>query len=405
MPTITPDQVETIFRDESYEAFLTALKPQADELGDFYNLFGEDTIRGYSDFKTNVYHSFATETARNPGEALAPMTNAQGYNYWTAIRAEYNNEATIAAEYLASVLKLGDYAETQGKMMAENYKTTYALYFTALLSYGAIAPATLAAINPGPAGMHVRARIFAQYLKGAQGAIIAEIPKTDAADPDGSAWFSATHTRANGDTSASFQGNSIGYFNLGSQGTQSNLILSPGNLESALLHMENDVPFTADRIFRQVNMPETLWCSGALRSVASQIVEINEFRPGTPNNDKNPVYTGTKLFGIKNIVVNRFLPANCWGVCSKGAGVKVIRKKDGDYGISGKEGPVPHSYTNMYVDQRNQIYAYQMLAYWSHMFDDSMDMTWYAGSLPRTLAATTNLPVAPATADLVNWND
>jgi hypothetical protein len=397
MPTLSPDQVETIFRDDNYEAFLTRLKPQSDELDSFLSLLEVEEIRGYSYYNTNVYASYASETARNPGEPLAPQTNAQGYNYWTAIRSEVALEASIPAEYLSSALKLGDYGARQGAWMAETFKLSYAQYWTDLLAYGAVPAATLLATGVGAAGLRPRTRMYNHSLKGAKGAIISEIPNTDAADPDGSTWFSATHTRANGDTSASFQGKTLGYFNLGSSVTNAAMLLSASNLNNTLLHMENDLPFLADRKMRVLPRPTKLVVSGNLRVTASEIIEINVYQLNTPNNNKNVLFKGSQIHGIKDIIVNRLLPSSCWYVAAdNGDGVKRVCKKEGDYGISGKEGPIKDTYTNMYIDQRNQIYDFQFFAFWSHIFDEAMDICWYAGSTPTTLDSS-NRPAAPTT--------
>lgn len=405
MPTLTPNQVETIYRDESYEAFLTELPRQSEELESqgFFQCFG-DTVKtdAYSTFKTHVFGSYDGEAGRNPGEALNPGTMGQGYNYWTAIRSEFNEVRSIAAEYLESTLKLGDYAAVQGGLQAKNYFQSNAEYWTFLLSLGGIVPATLAATGNGSAGRRPRSRIFAHYLKGMQGAIIPEIPVGDQADPDGKAWFAFAgneHIRANGDTSASFAGKTLGYFNAGNR-AGTNMPLTESNLENVLLHMENDIPFGPDRIFYSAKLPDTLIVSGNLRSIAEQIVNLNEYRLNTPNNDKNVMYTQSKVFGIRSIVVNRFLPDNCWYLCAKGTGVNKVMK-NGRPGPVGVDGPVDGTVSNIYVDQPTQTYVRQFFGYWSHQFNSDMDICWYAGSTPTAIAS--GRPTAPTVASLANW--
>lgn len=406
MATLSPNQVETIYRDESYEAFLTTLPQQSQELEDqgFFDLFPVKEIDPYSTFRTHTYGSYTEEAARNPGEPLAPGTMAQGYNYWTAVRAEFAEVRTIPAEYLESVIKLGDYAAVQGEIQAKNYAQSFATYLTGLLSYGGITPATLAATGNGAPGLRPRSRIYAHYLKGEIGAIISEIPKTDAADPDGLAWFTFKgneHIRANGDTSAAtFQNKTLGYFNAGNR-AGGNMPLSEGNMEQAILHVENDIPFQADRKFYSAPILDTLIVSGNLRSLAAQIVDLNEYRLASNSNDKNVLFRQSKVFGIKNIIVDRFLPDNCWYLAAKGYGVNLVYKK-GKPGPVGFDGPVRGSVANVYIDMNSQTWVRQFFAYWSHWFDESMDMVWYAGSTPTSLSST-NQPVAPTTASLSNW--
>ncbi len=409
MPSLSPNSIETVFRDESYKAFLWALPQQSQDLEEsgFFDLFPDDSIRGYSDFETELYHNYAAPAGRNPGEPLLPGTMAQGRNYWTAIRAEFNEIDSIAAEYLDSVLKLGDFGAKIGEMQAKNYHQARAQYFTNLISYGAITPATLTATGVGVPGGRGGARIYAHYLKGELGSILSEIPKTDAADPDGLAWFSnvsSPHIRANGDTSASYAGKTLGFFNYGSSVAGANMVLNEYNLNKVLLHMENDLPWGPDRKMYSAQVPDTLIVSGNLRAIATEIVDLNEYRQATPNNDKNTLFRGSKVFGIKNIIVNRFLPDNCWLVCAKGHGVKTIGKMDNKYGQVGIEGPVKGTETNIFIDMYRKTWIRQFFAYWSHRFDYEMDICWYAGSLPTTLDGTTSLPVAPTTASLKSWD-
>lgn len=399
--SLTPNSVETIFRDEAYKAFLTELPIQAQELDEqgFYDIFPIKEIEGYSYFETNVFGSYTEDVARNPAEPLNLGTMGQGYAYHTAIRAEFNERRSIPDEYLQSVLKLGDYATEQGALMARNYYQTLARYFTSLFSYGAIAPATLAAQSNGAPGRHPMSRLFAHYLKGEAGAIIAEIPRTDAADPDGKAWFAYQgneHVRANGDTSASYAGKTLGFFNAGNQ-TGSNMSLNESNLENVLLHIENDLPWGADRVFYSAAMPDTLMVSGNLRSIAAQIVNLNEYLRNTPNNNKNVMYKQSGVFKIKNIIVNRFLPDNCWYVGARGKGVKMIKKKNPK--SEGSDGPVSGSKVDIWYDQNAKIWVRDLLCYWSHMFDADMDIVWYAGSSPTSLSS--GKPVAPSS--LQNW--
>lgn len=407
MPSLTPNQIETIYRDESYEAFLTTLPQQSDELESqgFYELFPEKKMRAYSYFKTHVFGSYNEESARNPGEPAPLGTMGQGYAYHTALRSEFSESRTIAAEYLESVLKLGDYAQEQGHLAARNFAQSYATYHTHLLSYGAIVPATLNATGNGSAGQHPRSRIFAHYLKGDGGAIIAEIPTTDAADPDGKAWFAYAgneHVRAgaNADTSASYAGKTLGFFNAGNR-AGGNMPLTESNIENALLHMENDLPWGPDRKFYAAPLPDTLIVSGNLRSTAAQIVDLNEYRLNTPNNDKNVLFRQSKVFGIKNIIVNRFLPDNCWFLAAKGYGVNCM-KKEGKPGVVGVDGPVNGTITNIYIDMKTQTWVQDFFGFWSHMFNADMDVTWFAGSAPTTLDSN-NRPVAPTVASLANW--
>lgn len=405
--TLSPNQVETVYRDESYEAFLTKLPQQSEELSSqgYYDFFPVEEMKAYSSFRTHVYGSYTQESARNPGEPLPPGTMAQGYNYWTAIRSEFSEVRTIPAEYLESVLKLGDYAAVQGEIQAKNYAQSYATYWTDLLGYGGIIPATLTATGVGVPGQRPRSRIYAHYLKGETGAVIAEIPKTDAADPDGRPWFArtnATHIRSNGDTSASYAGKTLNFFNAGSSVSGGNMVLSEQNMEAALLHMENDVPWGPDRKFYAAPMLDTLIVSGNLRSIASQIVDLNEYRMNTPDNDKNVMFRQSKIFGVKNIVVNRFLPDNCWYLAAKGEGVNMVYKS-GKPGPVGIDGPVRGSVSNIYIDMNSQTWVRQFFCYFTHWFNENMDMTWFAGSTPTSLDSN-NRPVAPTAVSLVNWN-
>src|SRR3990172_9405577 len=112
MPTLSPNQIQTIYRDESYEAFLTNLPLQCKDLKEsgFYDLFPVDEIAGISDFKTHGFGSYNEESARNPGEPLVPCTMGQGYTYFTAIRTEFSEIRSIPAEYLDAAFKLKPYA-------------------------------------------------------------------------------------------------------------------------------------------------------------------------------------------------------------------------------------------------------------------------------------------------------
>lgn len=404
MATLSSNQVPTLFRDENYKAFLTTLPLQCDELEKqgFFALFGKDEIAAYSSFKTHVFGSYNDETARNPGEPLPPRTMAQGYNYWTAVRAEFTESTSIPNEYLESTLKLGDYGALQGEITASNYYQSWATYWTDMLAFGAIASATLAATGNGSPGRHPRSRIYAHYLKGEQGSIIAQIPKQDTGSPDGLPWFSfanAPHARANGDTIADYAGKLLGFFNAGNRNSE-NMRLSENNLVNTLLHIENDLSWGPDRRFYSAAMPETLVCSGNLRAVAASIIDINEYRQDSPNNDKNLMFRGSKVFGIKNIVVNRFLPDNCWYLAAKGKGLDVVYKK-GRPGPVGVDGPVKSSISNVYCDVTTHIWVQQFLAYWSHQFDENMDICWYAGSTPLTISG--GRPVAPTEASLKDW--
>lgn len=403
MPTLAPNQVPTIYRDENYEAFLSELPLQCEDLQEqgFYDLFPEKKIKSYSSFRDNVIGSYDGEAGRNPGEMLNPGTMQQGYRYSTAIRSEFNEVRSIPAEYLSSALKLGDYAQEQGAIMARNYAQSYAEYWTYLFSYGAIAAATLLATGVGTPGRRPRSRLFNHAIKGDQGAVIAEVPNTDAADPDGSTWFSVTHTRSNGDTSASYAGKTLGFFNLGSSVTNANMAFTSNNIEQVLLHMENDLPWTAERIFRSARTPDTCLFSGNLRSEAMKIFDLNEYVMGTPNNDKNVMFKQSKVFGIKNLICNRFLPDNCWYIGAKGHGCAVV-KKEGGFDLSGTKGPIDDTWSNIYVDQGRQTWIRQFFGFWSHWFDDSMDISWHAGSTSRTLDSS-NHPAAVTASSLVNW--
>jgi hypothetical protein len=180
------------------------------------------------------------------------------------------------------------------------------------------------------------------------------------------------------------------------------MALNEYNLNKVLLHMENDLPWGPDRKMYSAVLPDTLVISGNLRAIASEIVDLNEYRMATGNNDKNTMWRGSKIFGIKNIIVNRFLPDNCWLVCAKGHGVKTIYRADNQYGTVGVEGPVKGTESNIFIDMNRKTWIRQFFGYWSHMFDVEMDICWYAGSLPTTLNATTQLPVAPTS--FVSWD-
>lgn len=407
MPTLTPNQVETIFRDESYEAFLTTLPQQSEELDrqGFFDLFPEGkSIKGYSYYRTHIYGSYNGTSARNPGEACPPGTMAQGYNYGTAIRAEFSENRTIASEYLESVVKLGDYAAEQGEIQAKNFAQSEAEYWTLLLAYGAVSATTLSSYGVGPAGGHYRTGIYNHAIKGELGAIISELKNSYVADPDGLPWFSNVsnpHIRADGSTSG--PGKTLTFFNHGSKTTGANMRLSEHNVEEVLLHMENDLPFMADGKFYSAPLPDTIVVSGNLRSLATQIIELNEYRMNTPNNDKSVTFRGSKVFGIKNIIVNRFLPDNCWYLCAKGYGIKKIFK-DGKPGPVGFDGPVKGTISNIFIDMNTQIWNRQFFGYWSHMFDENMDICWYAGSTP-TAVGTDLRPTAPTTASLKDWEE
>lgn len=405
MPLST-NEIPTIFRDEAYEAFLTELPQQSEELekSGFYDIFDSTDIDVYSTFKTHIYGSYNAQSGRNPGEPMPPGTMGQGYNYFTAIRAEHSEIRSIPGEYLVSTIKLKDYAQTQGAIMAQNYVQKMAEYYTALFSYGGIAPATLAALDNGSPGQRPLWRIFAHYLKGELGAVISNIPVSDAADPDGKGWFAFQgneHARSNGDTtSASFTGKTLGYFNAGNR-TGANMRLTADNLEQLLLHMENDLPYGPDRKFYAAKSPDTLLVSGNLRSIASQIVDLNEYRLNSANNDKNPMWKQSKVFGIKNVIVNRFLPDNCWYVGAQKKGVKMVGKK-GDLGIIGFDGPAKSTVCSVWQDMGTQTWMRSFLGFFSHWFDENMDICWAAGSTP-TAVGSTNMPTAPTNASLQDW--
>lgn len=410
MPSLNTNEIPTIFRNESYKAFLTELPLQAKELDDsgFWNLFPEESMSEYSTFKTHVYGSYTEQSARNPGEPMPPGLMQQGYNYWTAIRAEFTEVRTIHAEYLAAVQKFENYAREQGKIQAMNFTQAEATYFTHLLSYGAITPATLTATGNGTAGMRPRSRIYAHYLKGENGAIIAQIPKSDAAMPDGLSWFTYLgneHIRANGDTSASYAGKSLGFFNAGNAAGH-NMVLNENNLTNTILHMENDLPWGPDRIFRLAAPPDTLIVSGNLRAVAEEVLNLNEFRQNSPNNDKNVMWRSSGVFKLSKLIVNRFLPDNCWYLAASGYGVKkMVSAMDVQKLGGGAEGPVRSTLTDVFFDKNSRTWVRQFLAYWSHQFDENADMCWYAGSAPTSISSTTNLPEAPSAASLAeNWN-
>jgi hypothetical protein len=404
---LTPNQVETIYRDEAYKAFLTELPTQAEELESqgFYDLFKERKINGYSYFETNVFGSYTDNTARNPAEPINLGTMGQGYAYATAIRSEFSERRTIADEYLQSTLKLGDYAATQGAIMAENYYQGYARYWSMLLALGGISATTLAGAGNGAPGRHPIQRIFNHALKGEAGAIIAEVPNVDYGDPDGKPWFTFNgnnHVRSNGDTIADYAGKTLGFFNAGSSAsTGANMFLNESNLANAILHMENDLPWGPNRLFYSAAVPDTLIVSGNLRSVAAQILNLNEYRMDTPNNNKNVMYKQSGVFKVKNLIVNRFLPDNCWYLAAKGKGVNLVRQKGGSRS-QGNAGPVEGSYVDVWFDMNTKAWVRDILCYWSHMFDSNMDICWYAGSTPTSLDSSYN-PVAPTTASLTNW--
>lgn len=405
MASLTPNQVPTLFRDEAYKAFITELPTQADELDSqgWFDLFPERTINGISYYETQVFGSEVQDGGRNPSEPIQLGTMGQGYMYQTAVRSEHNESRTIADEYLSSVLKLGDFAAEQGAIMARNYYSSYARYFSYLLSFGGIVPSLLDDDGNGVAGIRPRSRIYAHYLKGEAGAIIGELTASDAADPDGKGWFTYIgneHVRKNGDTTSNaFTGKTLGYFNAGGLGG-GNLRLTADNLEQALLHMENNLPYGPDRVFYAAPLPDTLIVSGNLRSTAAQIIEINVYRQQTPNNDNNIMYKGTKVFKIQNIIVNRYLPDNCWYVCAKGTGVNLVKRKESPMS-EGSEGPVKGSIVQVYYDMKAKVWARDFLCFWSHMFNADMDICWYAGSTPTAYAS--GRPTAPTAASLQDW--
>jgi len=400
--TLSDNQVQTIYRDESYEAFLCTLPTASKELEEngFNALFPEKKITGASRIRNNLYGSYAPESARNPGEALTPMTMAQGYTYWTAIRAEFTSIASEPIEMMTSAIKLPDYAATIGETQAKAYAQARADYFTALLAYGGVASATLDDF----AGTKQRPTIYNHAVKGQPGMIIAEIPNQWVAGSDALPWFArydAPHARANGDTIASFAGKSLGYFNCGSR-AGANMRLTEANVRESLLHMENDVPWTADRILRQASMIDTLICSGNLRVAASEAFQINEYRPGTSNNDKNPVWKGSGIFNLNKLIVNRLLPDNCWYLCASGEGVNSIAT---DYNILGDtpKGPVDGTYVDVFQNRDNKTWIRQFFAYWSHEFNEEADICWFAGSTPLTISSTTGRPTPPVITDLADW--
>lgn len=406
MPSVTSNQVPALYRDDNFEAYATQIAQENVELEQqgFFDLFGERELESYSAYKTHLYSSYTQESARNPGEPLAPGTNAQGYNYYTAMRVEWGEMRSIHAEYLSSVLKLKDYAKEQGQVQAMNHMQAWATYWTQLFSYGAIATATLAATGNGTPGQHPRSRIFAHWLKGEPGSILAELPKTDAADPDGLPWFSPVgtpHIRANGDTSASYAGRTLGFFNMGSSVSGGNMFLTEQNLSAVLLHMENDLPWLADRKLYLAPPADTLVVSGNLKAAGKEIIDVNEYRMNSSTNDKNILFKQAKVYELKNVIVNRYLPDNCWYVGAKGRGLHKVFPKNIP-GIVGFEGPARGTYSNIYVDMSTQTWIAQFYAYWTHWFDEFMDICWYAGSTPITLDST-NQPSAPATSSLVNW--
>lgn len=406
MPTLSADRVPTIYRDEYYKAVLSELPLQANELEEqgYYDCFGSDEISTFSTMFTHVYHNNPGETARNPGEELVARQMGQGYNYYTVMRSESTEVVSIEEEYLGSVVKLGDYAALQGRMTAENYHQQYASYWSDLVAYGAIAPATLDDYPDNQAGQHKHVRMYNHYLKGSPGPVIANITNTDAADPDGKAWFTYygnEHVRANGDTSASYAGKTLGFFNAGSS-SGTNMFLTEANVRDACLHAENDLPWGADRIFRAAPLYDTLIVSGNLRIQGEEILNLNEYRLNTPHNDKNTVYRESKCFALKNLIVNRFWPDNCWVMCASGRGVKKVRYK-GEFLTGGVPGPVPSSKFCIFNDLNKHVWIQQFFAFWSFWMQPDMDIAWYAGSLPTTLDSTTGRPVAPTTASLTNW--
>lgn len=401
---VTPDQIPTIFRDEAYKAFLEELPTQAEEMNEFNSLFETESINGYVYYDTEVFGSNTDDVARNPGEPMNNGTMGQAYSYFTAVRAEFQERRTILDEYLQSTLKLGDFAAEQGALMARNYVIAQTKYFTRLFSLGGIVPATLAATGNGSPGRRPGARIFNHALKGQAGAVIAECPNTDAADPDGKGWFAYVgneHIRSNGDTVATFDGKTLGYFNAGSSVSGGNLILSEPNISAVLLHMENDLPYGPDQVFYAAPMADTIVVSGNLRVRAEEIFNLNEYRLNTPNNDKNTVYKSSGIFKLKNVIVNRYLPDNCWYLGKKGTGLKKVLRK-GKPMSEGFEGPVKGSVNQISYDSLGaKAWVNDLLCFWSHKFDSHMDFTWYAGSTPTTISA--GKPVAPTAVSLVNW--
>lgn len=400
--TLTDNQIQTIYRDESYEAFLSTYPTAAKELEDngFFGLFKEKKISGASRIRTNLYGSYNPISARNPGEPLTPGDMAQGYNYWTAIRAEFTNIMSIPVEMLTSAIKLGDYAQTIGASQAINFAQSRADYFTSLLAFGGVASSVL----EDYAGTKQRPTIYNHKVKGgAAGMVIAEIPNQWVAGSDNKPWFcykGNEHVRANGDTIASFAGKSLGYFNAGNR-NGGNMPLTENNVREALLHMENNVPFTADRILRQASMINTLVCSGNLRVAAAEAFQINEYRPGTPNNDKNPIWKGSGVFNLDRLIVNRLLPDNCWYLCAAGEGVNSIVT---DYPILGDvpKGPIDNTYVDVFQNRDNKTWIRQFFAFWSHEFNEEADICWFAGSTPT--AVSSGRPTAPSASDS-NYGD
>ncbi len=405
MASVNPSDVPTIYRDEAYKAFMTELPTQGQELADqgFFDLFPEKTIDGYSYYETHVFGSETVDGGRNPGEAMRLRTMGQGYLYATAVRAEFSESVTIVDEYLQTVVKLGDFAAKQGAINARNYASSKARYFTFLLSMGGIVPATLAATGNGAPGQRPRSRIFAQYLKGQAGAILAELPQNDAADPDGLGWFAFKgneHIRKNGDTTSnSFTGKSEGYYNAGGKGG-GNLRFSEQNLTAACLHMENDVSFGPDRVYYAAPMIDTCIVSGNLRAEAAAIFSANEYRLNTPNNDKNLQNKNSGVFKIQNVIVDRYLPDNCWYLGTKGYGVHLV-KKSGKAMTGGAQGPIDSSIDDVWYEKTTKTWVNDFLVFWSHMFDSNMDICWFAGSTPTAIA--NGVPTAPTTASLQDW--
>jgi hypothetical protein len=181
------------------------------------------------------------------------------------------------------------------------------------------------------------------------------------------------------------------------------MVLNESNLSNAILHMENDLPYGPNRMFYSAAVPDTLIVSGNLRAVAAEIIDLNEYLRNTPNNNKNVMYKQSGVFKLKNIIVNRFLPDNCWYLAAKKKGVSLVRQKDGSRS-QGQPGPVKGSYLDIWFDMNTKTWARDLLCYWSHMFDSNMDICWYAGSTPTALSSSNSYnPTAPATADLQNW--
>ena len=106
------------------------------------------------------------------------------------------------------------------------------------------------------------------------------------------------------------------------------------------------------------------------------------------------------VFKINKVIVNRFLPDNCWYLVASGYCPKIIYRTSNPLNDS-VEGPTRGTYTCVFSDLNTHIWIRQFFSFWSHQFDSNMDLCCYAGSTPTAISA--GRPVAPTTASLADW--